>query len=103
MKIYTTAIRGCNMNSTILKLAAFTILAMALCSCTQTVTARTDTFVNPIYEGADPFVYKHTDGFYYFCQSEGDKGIAIWKSDKLADKGYNKTVWIRISLYPKGI
>ena len=51
------------------------------------------TFVNPIYEGADPFVYKHTDGFYYFCQSEGDKGIAIWKSDKLTDKGVKRLVW----------
>ncbi|AQQ10396.1 Extracellular exo-alpha-(1-_5)-L-arabinofuranosidase precursor [Sedimentisphaera cyanobacteriorum] len=51
------------------------------------------TFVNPIYEGADPFVYKHTDGFYYFCQSEGDKGIAIWKSRKLTDKGVKRVVW----------
>ncbi len=52
-----------------------------------------NTFVNPIYEGADPFVYKHTDGFYYFCQSEGDKGIAVWKSDKLTDKGVKRLVW----------
>ena len=51
------------------------------------------TFVNSIYEGADPFVYKHTDGYYYFCQSEGDKGIAIWKSDKLTDKGVKRLVW----------
>lgn len=52
-----------------------------------------DTFVNPVYEGADPFVCKHTDGFYYFCQSEGDKGIAIWKSDRLTDKGVKRVVW----------
>ena len=57
------------------------------------------TFVNPIYEGSDPFVYKHTDGFYYFCQSEGDRGIAVWKSDKLTDKGVKRTVWRR-GAYP---
>ncbi|MBI9017268.1 MAG: family 43 glycosylhydrolase [Phycisphaerae bacterium] len=51
------------------------------------------TFVNPVYEGADPFIYKHSDGLYYFCQSEGDKGIAVWKSDKLTDKGVKKVVW----------
>lgn len=52
------------------------------------------TFVNPVYEGADPFVYKHTDGYYYFCQSEGDKGISIWKSDRLTDKGIKRIVWL---------
>ncbi|MBN2063153.1 MAG: family 43 glycosylhydrolase [Sedimentisphaerales bacterium] len=57
------------------------------------VLADFGTFVNPIYEGADPFVVKHTDGYYYFCQSEGDKGIAIWKSDKLTDKGIKRVVW----------
>lgn len=51
------------------------------------------TFVNPVYEGADPFVYKHTDGYYYFCQSEGDRGIAVWKSDRLTDKGIKRVVW----------
>lgn len=51
------------------------------------------TFVNPRYEGADPFVYKHTDGIYYFCQSEGDRGIAVWKSDRLTDKGVKRVVW----------
>ena len=51
------------------------------------------TFVNPLYEGADPFVYKHTDGIYYFCESEGDGGISIWKSDRLTDKGVRRVVW----------
>ncbi len=51
------------------------------------------TFVNPLYEGADPFVYKHIDGAYYFCQSEGDRGIAVWKSHRLTDKGVKRVVW----------
>ena len=61
---------------------------------TETETTSFDaTFANPLYKGADPFVYKHKDGFYYFCQSERDKGIAVWKSDKLTDKGVKKVVW----------
>ena len=52
------------------------------------------TFVNAVYEGADPFVFRHTDGFYYFCQSEGDVGIAVWKSKKLTDKGVKRVVWM---------
>lgn len=52
-----------------------------------------ETFANPVYEGADPFIYKHTDGYYYFCQSEGDKGIAVWKSDRITDKGIKRVIW----------
>lgn len=66
---------------------------VAFCAADSWGQPRFDTFVNPVYEGADPFVTKHTDGFYYFCQSEGDKGIAIWKSDRLTDKGVKRIVW----------
>lgn len=84
-----------------MKKASLLILILALislsaCRAEQAASIRAfdATFVNPIYEGADPFVYKHTDGLYYFCQSEGDKGIAVWKSDKLTDKGVKKIVWL---------
>lgn len=50
-------------------------------------------FTNPIAEGADPFVIRKGDS-YYFCQSEGDKGIAVWKSDRLTDKGVKRLVWL---------
>ncbi len=49
-------------------------------------------FVNPIYEGADPWVARHGDD-YYFCQTEGNDGIAICKSPKLTDKGVKRVVW----------
>lgn len=49
-------------------------------------------FANPVYEGADPWVVKH-GGQYYFCQTEGDKGISVWKSDKLTDKGRKRLIW----------
>ena len=76
--------------SGMLCLFASNFIAPLTCNAVET---NDDTFVNSIYEGADPFVYKHTDGYYYFCQSEGDRGIAIWKSDKLTDKGVKRLVW----------
>ena len=50
------------------------------------------TFVNPLYRGADPFLVKHTDGFYYYCES-ASRGVFIWKSDKMTEKGTRKFVW----------
>ena len=69
------------------------ILPVVALALSASAVLANNTFVNPIYEGADPFVCKHSDGFYYFCQSEGDRGIAIWKSDKLTDKGAKRLVW----------
>lgn len=49
-------------------------------------------FVNPICEGADPWVTR--DGVhYYFCQTEGHDGIAVLKSTRLTDKGAKRIVW----------
>lgn len=50
------------------------------------------TFVNPVYEGADPWVTRHGDGYYY-CRSEGDLGVSVWKSDRLSDPGTRRVVW----------
>lgn len=50
------------------------------------------TFVNPVYEGADPWVIKHGD-WYYYCRSEGDLGISAWKSAALTDPGIKRVVW----------
>jgi len=49
-------------------------------------------FVNPIAEGADPWVVRHGDT-YYWCQSEGNRGVAVWKSDRLTDLGEKHVVW----------
>lgn len=49
-------------------------------------------FVNPVYEGADPWVVRH-GGHYYFCETEGHDGISVWKSDRLTDKGAKRVVW----------
>ena len=50
------------------------------------------TFVNPIYQGADPWVTRH-DGDYFLCRSEGGRGISVWKSAKLTDPGAKRVVW----------
>lgn len=49
-------------------------------------------FVNPIREGADPWVIQHGDA-YYTCRSEGDLGISVFKSDRLTDAGIKRIVW----------
>ncbi len=52
---------------------------------------------NPIiFERADPWVYKHTDGYYYFTGSvPGYREIEIIRAKKLNDleKGERATIW----------
>jgi len=50
------------------------------------------TFVNPIAGGADPWVVKQDDR-YVWCQSEGDRGISLWISDRLNSLGTRHVVW----------
>ncbi len=49
-------------------------------------------FVNPIAEGADPFVVRDGNR-YLWCQSEGNVAIAIWESDRLTSLGRKHVVW----------
>ena len=51
-----------------------------------------DTFVNPIAEGADPWVVKH-GGRYIWCHSEGNRGVSLWISDRLTSLGTRYKVW----------
>src|ERR671912_674291 len=49
-------------------------------------------FVNPIAEGADPYVVR--DGNHYlWVQTDGDVGVAIWRSDRLTSLGEKHLVW----------
>jgi GH43 family beta-xylosidase len=42
------------------------------------------TFLNPLLQnGADPWIYKHTDGFYYFMVTRGNR-LDLWKSDTIS-------------------
>ncbi len=49
------------------------------------------TFTNPIMDGADPWVIKK-DNYYYFCQSR-QAGIYVAKSQKLTRPGTFTLVW----------
>ena len=49
-------------------------------------------FRNPIGEGADPWIVHHGE-HYYWCQSEGNYGVAVWQSDSPAEMGVKHIVW----------
>ena len=51
-------------------------------------------FVNPIGEGADPWVVRDPNQpRYLWCMSEGNRGIAIHESDSVASMGKKTVVW----------
>lgn len=49
------------------------------------------TFSNPVFKGADPWVYK-TDSCYYYCFVY-KKGLAVSKTKELHKKGQLVEVW----------
>ncbi|CAF0896877.1 unnamed protein product [Rotaria sordida] len=54
-----------------------------------------NTFYNVIaQDGADPWVYKHTDGLYYFTRTTGGD-VRIWRSRSFTsiDAGESRIVW----------
>jgi GH43 family beta-xylosidase len=54
--------------------------------------APAETFMNPIAPGADPWVVWH-EGFYYWCASENDLGVAVYRSERLTERGEKIVVW----------
>lgn len=49
-------------------------------------------FVNPIAPGADPWVIKF-GGYYYWCTSDRDLGVAVHRSCSLTSLGEKSIVW----------
>lgn len=49
-------------------------------------------FSNPIAPGADPWVIRH-DGYYYWCASENDLGVVVYRSEELTCRGEKHLVW----------
>lgn len=66
--------------------------AVPAISSAREANASSPTFVNPIYEGADPWIIRR-NGEYFLCQSEGNQGISICRSRRLTDKGSKRIVW----------
>src|SRR5687768_5316063 len=55
-------------------------------------TETVETFCNPICSGADPWVVFH-DGFYYWCSSEDQTAVAVFRSERLTERGDKVIVW----------
>ena len=49
-------------------------------------------FVNPVAEGADPFVVRDGNG-YLWCQTDADAGVVVRRSDRLTSLGERHVVW----------
>ncbi|MCA8997555.1 MAG: family 43 glycosylhydrolase, partial [Planctomycetaceae bacterium] len=61
---------------------------------TETGSLPSDMFVNPIAEGADPWVVRDPNANrYLWCLSEGNRAIAIHPSDSLTALGPKQIVW----------
>lgn len=67
-------------NKLLLTICAFLILPMG--QATHAATLQNNFYNVVMQEGADPWVYKHTDGFYYFTKTTGGN-VTIWKSAQL--------------------
>lgn len=50
------------------------------------------TFTNPLYRGADPWVVRH-GGWYYSCNATARNAIEVWRSRTLTERGERQTVW----------
>ncbi|TLS48647.1 carbohydrate-binding protein [Paenibacillus antri] len=79
------------------------IAALAVASASPALAANaTPTYSNPLKpeRGADPWVYKHTDGYYYYMTTAG--GVSIWKSKTLSGltSGEKTEVWTLPSAGP---
>ncbi|HLL89806.1 MAG TPA: glycoside hydrolase family 43 protein [Tepidisphaeraceae bacterium] len=48
--------------------------------------------VNPLYPGADPYVARHGE-HYYYCQAGPGGGIEVWRGSSLTDRGERAVVW----------
>lgn len=56
---------------------------------------KTNTLQNPLLNpGADPWIFKDTDGSYYFMVTRGNR-LDLWKSSSLSEiaQGKPKTIW----------
>lgn len=77
----------------------FRSIFLGLSACIAPVASAAETFVNPIAEGADPWVIQH-DGRYIWCHSEGNRGISLWISDHLTSLGTRHVVWTAAATGP---
>jgi GH43 family beta-xylosidase len=58
------------------------LLILPMGKVTLAVSDHNDFYNVVMQDGADPWVYKHTDGFYYFTKTTGGN-VTLWKSAQL--------------------
>ncbi len=85
-KFFVSGIKG---------LMLFLVLLLVLpVAANATASTQSSNFYNVIFQdGADPWIYKHTDGFYYFTKTTGGD-VTIWKSSSLTgvDAGAKRVI-----------
>jgi GH43 family beta-xylosidase len=70
------------------------LLAQAQVQRASVGDLRPDAFVNPIAKGADPWVIRDPNHpRYLWCQSEGNRGVAVYNSASLTSLGRKHVVW----------
>lgn len=65
--------------------------------CNSSIAQNNATFMNPVLkDGADPYAYYHTDGYYYCLVTRGNR-IDIWRTSDITflREVQPKTVWKR--------
>ncbi|RED32329.1 family 43 glycosylhydrolase [Paenibacillus sp. VMFN-D1] len=65
-----------------LLLALCMLLLVPMGQVTDAASSRNNVYNVVMQDGADPWVYKHTDGYYYFTKTTGGN-VTIWKSAEL--------------------
>jgi|GEM_PF-341560 len=71
-----------------MKKRILSLLLVLVCVCIFTciALAAEETFINPVANGADPFVFKDTDGTYYlYVTSGGNYGYRVYTSANLVE------------------
>src|ERR1700761_4892676 len=58
----------------------------------QQFQIKADTFTNPLYDGADPWVVRHDETFYS-CSTGPGGCIEVWKSQSMVERGERSVVW----------
>ena len=71
------------------------LLMMITCGCAVNAPEE-DVFYNPLLDsGPDPYAFFHTDGFYYYTHTLGDR-LDLWKTRDITDlkSAERKTVFV---------
>ncbi len=70
------------------------VMAMLFSASIANAEDASRTFVNPVYAGQDPYIMVGPDGAYYQAASiRGDRGIRVYRSEKLTDRGIHRDVY----------